>query len=64
LTDIGIDPTRLGPAWIDSQKILADAVKRRDLSAFQRGVLGLGSALGDLHPRSVDDVNELPDEVQ
>jgi putative membrane protein len=64
LTDIGIEPARLGPTWVASQSDLADAVKRRDLEAFQRAIVGLGSVLCTPHPRTADDVNELPDEVQ
>jgi len=64
LADIGVDPVRLGARWAAAQKDLSDAVKRRDLSAFQRVIAGLGTALCDEHPRSLHDVNELPDEVQ
>jgi putative membrane protein len=64
LTDIGVDPARLGPRWIASERDLAEAVKRRDLPAFQRAIAELGTVLCDAHPRSDDDVNELSDEVQ
>ena len=64
LTDIGIDLAQLGPRWADSQRDLADGVKRRDLRAFQRAVAELGKVFGAAHPRSAEDVNELPDEVQ
>jgi len=64
LTDIGVDATGLGSRFLDSQRDLVQAVKRRDLARFQRAVAGLGSVLGEAHPRSDDDVNELPDEVQ
>jgi len=64
LSDIGIEPTRLGPGWFASQKELSDALRRRDLQAFQRAVADLGASLCDAHPRSANDVNELPDEVQ
>ncbi|HEY3252969.1 MAG TPA: hypothetical protein VGJ91_03440 [Polyangiaceae bacterium] len=64
LTDIGINPAQLGPGWIAAERDLADAVKRRELAAFQRAVAQLGAVLGQEHPRSADDVNELPDEVQ
>ncbi|MEI9940960.1 MAG: hypothetical protein WDO69_27395 [Pseudomonadota bacterium] len=64
LTDIGVNPARLGPRWTDSERDLAEAVKRRDLPAFQRAVARLGAVLCGAHPRSDDDVNELPDEVQ
>jgi len=64
LTDIGIDSSRLGSIWVASQAELAEAVRRRDLSAFQRAIVGLGAGLCSAHPRSESDVNELPDEVQ
>jgi putative membrane protein len=64
LTDIGVKPERLGARWTGSERDLAEAVKRRDLSAFQRAVAQLGALLADAHPRSQNDVNELPDEVQ
>ena len=64
LTDIGVDATGLGSRFVDSQRDLVRAVKHRDLALFQRAVAGLGSVLGKAHPRSQDDVNELPDEVQ
>jgi putative membrane protein len=64
LTDIGIDPTQLGPGWPTASAQLEQAVKRRDLQAFQRALESLGPVLGRVHPRSEDDVNELPDEVQ
>jgi putative membrane protein len=64
LTDIGLDPTRLGSPWMASQRELADAVKHRDLPAFQRAVARLGGVLCAAHPRADDDVNELSDEVQ
>ncbi|HYP99603.1 MAG TPA: hypothetical protein VER96_13105 [Polyangiaceae bacterium] len=64
LTDIGINAAQLGPSWVASQSGLAEAVKHRDLSAFQRALSGLGAVLCEPHPRTADDVNELPDEVQ
>ncbi len=64
LTDIGVDPARFGPRWLVSERELGQAVKRRDLAAFQRAVAQLGAVLGGAHPRSADDANELPDEVQ
>ena len=64
LTDIGINPAQLGPRWNDLERDLTDAVKRRDLPAFQRAIVQLGAVLCDVHPRSHDDVNELSDEVQ
>jgi putative membrane protein len=64
LTDIGIDVAELGPDWTAATRNLARAVKRRDLPAFLQAIAGLGPVLGRLQPRSDDDVNELPDEVQ
>jgi len=64
LTDIGIDEARLGPSWNACRAALSDAIKRRDLTAFQGAIVGLGAVLCNPHPRTADDVNELPDEVQ
>jgi putative membrane protein len=64
LTDIGIDDARLGPAFMASRADLSKAVERRDLTAFQGAIAGLGAVLCGPHPRAADDVNELPDEVQ
>jgi len=64
LTDIGIREAELGPRWSVCGAHLADAVKRRDLTLFQRAIEELGRVLGAVHPRAADDVNELPDEVQ
>ncbi|HET7545388.1 MAG TPA: hypothetical protein VFK05_36225, partial [Polyangiaceae bacterium] len=59
-----VDPKRLGARWGAIQSEFAEALKRRDLAAFQRAIAALGPALCDAHPRAADDVNELPDEVQ
>jgi putative membrane protein len=64
LTDIGVDRARLGSRWSDSERDLGEAVKRRDLPAFQRAIGQLGVVLCEAHPRTHDDVNELADEVQ
>ena len=64
LTDIGLDLARLEPGWSSASRDLQEAVKRRDLKAFGEALAGLGPVLGPVHPRSEDDVNELPDEVQ
>jgi uncharacterized membrane protein len=64
LADLGIDPAALEPGWSTSKRELEQAVKQRNLPAFQQALLSLGPVLGDVHPRSADDVNELPDEVQ
>jgi putative membrane protein len=64
LVDIGIDVAGLGPAWGAACEALSLAVKKRDLAAFHAALLSLGPVLGARLPRSEDDVNELPDEVQ
>jgi putative membrane protein len=64
LPDIGLDPAKLEPGWSSAAGELEQAVKRRDLNAFARALESLGPVLGRVHPRSADDVNELPDEVQ
>jgi putative membrane protein len=64
LTDLGIEPASLEPGWSAAMRELDQAVKHRKLPAFQRALLSLGPVLGNVHPRSADDVNELPDEVQ
>jgi putative membrane protein len=64
LTDIGIDPAALDAGWQAANRELEASVQRRDLPAFFRALESLGPVLGRAHPRSEDDVNELPDEVQ
>ena len=64
LTDVGIDPSACGPAFAAASLDLERAVKQRNLSAFQQALESLGPVLCETHPRSADDVNELPDEVQ
>jgi putative membrane protein len=64
LSDIGIDPRALEPGWQAAHGELEKSVKRRDLADFQRALQSLGPLLCSVHPRSEDDVNELPDEVQ
>jgi len=64
LPDIGIDVSALGPKWSEGCAALSSAVKRRDLAGFQQALESLGPLLGAAMPRSADDVNELPDEVQ
>ena len=64
LADIGIDVAALGPAWDEACRALSRAVKQRDLPAFEQALEGLGPTLGASMPRSANDVNELPDEVQ
>jgi putative membrane protein len=64
LTDIGIDVATLGAGWAAASQDLQSALKRRDLQAFYVALESLGPVLSVAHPRSEDDVNELPDEVQ
>lgn len=64
LTDVGLDVGSLGAAWRQACDALSSAVEGRDLRAFQRALEALGPLLAQLSPRSDDDVNELPDEVQ
>ena len=64
VADIGIDVAALGVAWTEACAALSGAVKARDLMAFERALESLGPILGRSMPRSADDVNELPDEVQ
>ena len=64
LNDWGIDPKALEPGWLTVAQQLEQAVKARDLPGFQAALQSLGPVLGRVHPRSEDDVNELPDEVQ
>ncbi len=62
--DIGIDPEKLGAEYKEALLAIQAATKKMDLEAFLASVEKLGPALGKSMPRSADDVNELPDEVQ
>lgn len=64
LADVGIDLEKLGPAWRRCCEELSRAVKRRDLEKFEKVLESLGPILGQILPRSDDDINELPDEVR
>ena len=64
LTDVGIDVAAFGARWSDACAALSGAVKARDLAAFEQALESLGPILGQSMPRSLDDVNELPDEVR
>jgi putative membrane protein len=64
LTDIGIDQALLGARWSEACAAMSTAVRQRNLAAFESALESLGPILGGLMPRSADDVNELPDEVQ
>ena len=62
--DIGIDAKKLGAEYTDTLGAIESAAKKMDLEAFLASVEKLGPVLGKAMPRSADDVNELPDEVQ
>jgi putative membrane protein len=62
--DIGIDPSKLGADYTAALGSIQDAAKKMDFEAFVASVEKLGPVLGKAMPRSADDVNELPDEVQ
>jgi putative membrane protein len=62
--DIGIDEGKLGSEYKEALGAIASAAKKMDLDAFLASVEKLGPVLGKAMPRSADDVNELPDEVQ
>ncbi len=64
VTDVGIEPAALGPAWEAAEAALTRAVKTRELAAFEHALESLGPILSGPLPRSVHDVNELPDEVR
>jgi putative membrane protein len=64
VTDIGIEPDKLGADYTSACSAVQAAAARMDLDAFLKAVEGLGTVLGKSMPRSEDDVNELPDEVQ
>lgn len=64
LSDSGINVAALGSSWSEACAALSQAVKARDLAAFERALESLGPVLAATMPRSSDDVNELPDEVQ
>jgi putative membrane protein len=64
IADTGIDAPSLGPEWVQACDAVRSAVKRMDLEAFLDAIKNLGVVLGKSMPRSKDDVNELPDEVQ
>jgi putative membrane protein len=64
VADFGVDTAKLGPGWSQACTAISGAVARADLDAFLSAVGSLGPVLGAAMPRSDDDVNELPDEVQ
>lgn len=64
VADFGVDTARLGAAWPEACAALSNAVKRRDLPAFEAALERLGPVLATALPRAADDLNELPDEVR
>ena len=64
LTDVGIDTAALGVSFTNAVNAMQLAVKHQDFGAFIANVEKLGPALGATMPRAIDDINELPDEVQ
>jgi uncharacterized membrane protein len=64
LADVGIPVEALGKAWQEAAAQLSRAVKDKDFAAFGRALENLGPILRERLPRSLGDVNELPDEVQ
>jgi putative membrane protein len=61
--DVGIDLVAIGERWDRIGEELDRAVRARDVEALLAGIRALGPALAESHPRSIDDVNELCDEV-
>jgi putative membrane protein len=64
LPDIGIDIARLQPGWAKAGDAMNAAVKSGKLSTFLDALESLGPLLAETLPRTEDDENELPDEVQ
>ncbi len=64
VTDVGVDLEALGEAWTEAVGRVEAAVERTDYEAFLNAVKAFGPVLARQMPRSHDDVNELPDEVQ
>jgi putative membrane protein len=63
VSDIGVDPVVLGPAFADAVKALDAALRSRSsFPKFLEALRSLGPVLGKAMPRLADDVNELPDE--
>jgi putative membrane protein len=64
VADVGIDTGPPDAHWSEALDGLAGALRPRpDYERFLAALRGMGRALGRVHPRSEDDVNELPDEV-
>jgi putative membrane protein len=60
--DIGIPVEQLGDRWKDAVAAL-DRSAKQGVDAFLSALGAMGPMLAQAVPRSVDDVNELPDEV-
>lgn len=64
VTDLGLDVAQLGSGWTDAVARLNQALRgRADVESFFVALAALGPLLGRVAPRSADDVNELPDEL-
>jgi putative membrane protein len=61
--DIGIHPERLGAAWNDQIRALADALRHGQVETVASELEKLGPVLARVLPRAHDDVNELPDRM-
>lgn len=61
--DVGVDTTALSHEWHEAIAAVEAAVHQQNLEAFIAAVRNLGEIVGRAHPRSEDDVNELPDEM-
>jgi putative membrane protein len=65
LPDVGIEAAHLGPDWKAAVATLEGSLAPSpDFDRFLAAVRALGPILGRSLPRTEDDVNELPDEVQ
>ena len=64
VTDVGVDPAALGPAWTEALAALARSMSPTpDLARFQAGLTALGDVLARALPRAHDDRDELANEV-
>jgi putative membrane protein len=65
IPDVGIQAAGMGPDWIEAVAALERSLLRSpDLDRFLAAMRALGPILARRLPRSADDINELPDEVQ
>jgi putative membrane protein len=63
VTDVGIDPASLGPAWAAAVAALGEAVRQGDFHAFRAALVRLGPPLAQAMPRQADDLDELPNDL-